>query len=71
MSEKKISYTNRTFDEYRNSLIAFAKQYYPDIANDFNDASVGSWLIDMVAAVSDNLGYHIDRVYNETNIDSA
>ena len=71
MSEKKISYTNRTFDEYRESLIAFAKQYYPDIANEFNDASVGSWLIDMVAAVSDNLSYHIDRVYNETNIDSA
>ena len=64
MSEKKISYLNRTFEDYRDSLISFAKQYYPDIANDFNDASVGSWLIDMMAAVSDNLSYHIDRVYN-------
>ncbi len=71
MSEKKISYLNRTFEDYRDSLISFAKQYYPDIANDFNDASVGSWLIDMMAAVSDNLSYHIDRVYNETNINSA
>ena len=71
MSENKISYLNRTFEDYRDSLISFAKQYYPEIANDFNDASIGSWLIDMVASVSDNLSYHIDRVYNETNIDSA
>lgn len=71
MSEKKISYTNRNFDDYKNSLREYIKRYYPDIANDFNDASVGSWLIDLVAAVSDNLSYHIDRVYNETCIDSA
>lgn len=71
MSEKKISYTNRTFEEYKESLKSYIKEYYPEIANDFNDASIGSWLIDLVAAVSDNLSFHIDRVYNETNINSA
>ena len=71
MSEKKISYLNRNFDDYKNSLVEFTKKYYPNVAESLNDASIGSWLIDMVAAVSDNLSYHIDRAYNETNIETA
>ena len=71
MSEKKISYLNRNFDDYKDSLIEFTKKYYPNVAESLNDASIGSWLIDMIAAVSDNLSYHIDRVYNETNIETA
>ncbi len=71
MSEKKIPYTNRTFEEYRESLLNNVKAYYPAIADKFDDAAIGSWLIDMVASVADNLSFHIDRVYSETNIDSA
>ena len=71
MSEKKISYLSRNFDDYKDSLVEFTKKYYPNVAESLNDASIGSWLIDMVAAVSDNLSYHIDRVYNETNIETA
>ena len=71
MSEKKISYLSRNFDDYKKSLLEFTKKYYPEIADGLNDASIGSWLVDMVAAVSDNLSYHIDRVYGETSIDSA
>ena len=71
MSEKKISYLNRTFDDYKNALKDFSRKYYPDMAVDYSDASIGSWLIDLNADVADNLSYHIDRVYQETNIDSA
>lgn len=71
MSEKKISYLSRNFDDYKESLVEFTKKYYPNVAESLNDASIGSWLIDMVAAVSDNLSYHIDKVYGETNIETA
>ena len=71
MSEKKISYLSRNFEDYRQSLLQYVKKYYPAIADKFDDASIGSFLIDLVAAVSDNLSYHIDKVYQETNIDSA
>ena len=71
MSEKKISYLNRNFEDYRSSLLNYVKMYYPSISDKFDDAAIGSWLIDMVASVSDNLSFHIDKVYNETNIDSA
>ena len=69
--EKKISYLNRNFHDYRDSLLGFTKQYYPELEEEFNDASIGSWLLDVVANIGDNLSYHIDRVYQETNIDSA
>jgi hypothetical protein len=71
MSEKKISYLSRNFEDYRQSLLEYVKKYYPTIADKFDDASIGSFLIDLVAAVSDNLSYHIDKVYQETNIESA
>ena len=69
--EKGISYLNRTFDDYKNALKDFSRKYYPDMTTEYSDASVGSWLIDINADVADNLSYHIDRVYQETNIDSA
>lgn len=69
--EKKISYLSRSFDDIRKELISFSKKYYPELSDNFNDASVGAWLIDMMSAVGDDLSYHTDRMYQETNIDSA
>ena len=71
MSEKKISYLSRTYDDYKNSLIELTKKYYPEIADSLTDASIGSWLIDIVSVVGDNLSYYIDKAYNETNLESA
>lgn len=69
--EKRISYLNRTFEDYKDALIEFSERYYPDLNTSYDDASVSSWMIDLVADVSDNLSYHIDRVYQETNLESA
>ena len=71
MNENKISYLSRTFEDYKKSLKEYIGQYYPQIASDLNDASIGSWIIDMVAAIGDNLSYYIDKTYNETNLESA
>lgn len=71
MSNKRISYLNKNFDDYKASLIDYIGQYYPQIVSDLNDASVGSWMVDMVASVADNLSFYIDKAYNETNIDTA
>lgn len=71
MSQKKINYLNRDFESVKDELIKFSNQYYPELADDFNDSSVGAWFIDLVSAVGDELAYHTDRMYQETNIDSA
>ena len=41
MSNKKINYTNRDYEAIKSELIGFSKKYYPEITDDFNDASVG------------------------------
>lgn len=69
--EKHINYLNRTFEDIKGELIKFSNMYYPEVADDFNDSSIGAWFIDLVAAVGDDLSYHTDRMYQETNIDSA
>ena len=71
MSQKKINYLARTFSDYRAELINFSNKYYPELSDDFNDSSVGAWFIDLVSSVSDNLSYHIDRMYQETNPNTA
>ena len=68
---KKINYFSRNFADCRTELINFVRQYYPEIFNDFNDASVGMMLIELNAAVSDLLSYHTDRMFQETQVDYA
>lgn len=71
MAEKRISYTVRDFAAIRQELIDFTRRYYPDLIGNFNDASVYSVLMDMNAAVTDNLHYHIDRSIQETVLEFA
>jgi hypothetical protein len=66
-----ISYTNRDYASIRNDLINYVKVYYPDTYKDFNEASFGSLMFDMVAYVGDILSYYIDYQTNETFIETA
>ena len=69
--EKHINYLSRDFESIKEELIKFSNQYYPELSDDFNDSSVGAWFIDLVSAVGDDLSYHTDRQFQETNINSA
>jgi hypothetical protein len=68
---KKISYATRDFAGLREELVNLTKQYYPDLVTNTNDASIFSVLLDLNAAVTDNLHFHIDRVWQETMLDFA
>jgi hypothetical protein len=68
---KKISYAVRDFAGLRQELVNMTKEYYPDLIKNTNDASIFSVLLDLNAAVSDNLHFHIDRVWQETMLDFA
>jgi len=71
MANKKISYTVRDFQSIRTELINFVRTYYPDLLSNVNDASVFSVLLDLNAAVSDNLQFQIDRSVQETVLQYA
>ena len=71
MSDKKISYGVRDFQSIRTELLNYVRTYYPDLINDFSDASIFSVFLDLNAAVADNLHYHIDRSLQETVLQYA
>ena len=71
MANQGINYTARNFADIRAELINMVRQYYPDIFNDFNDASVGMMLLELNAAVGDMLSVNTDRMFQETQIDYA
>jgi hypothetical protein len=66
-----VNYTSRNFADIRTDLVNMVRQYYPDIFNDFNDASVGMMLLELNAAVGDMLSFNTDRMFQETQIDYA
>jgi hypothetical protein len=68
---KKISYATRDFAGLRQELVNLTNDYYPDLIKNTNDASIFSVLLDLNAAVADNLHFHIDRVWQETMLDFA
>ena len=71
MAEKKISYTVRDFQGVRTELINFTRAYYPDLVQNFNDAGIFSVMLDLNAAVTDNLNFQIDRSIQETVLQFA
>lgn len=71
MANKKISYTTRDFQSIRTELVNFTRTYYPDLIDNFNDASIFSVLVDLNAAVTDNLHFNIDRSVQETVLQFA
>lgn len=71
MANTGINYTSRNFADIRADLVNMVRQYYPDIFNDFNDASVGMMLLELNAAVGDMLSFNTDRMFQETQIDYA
>ena len=68
---KKIDYFARNFSDVRTELFNFIKKYYPDTFQDFNDASIGTMLVELNAAVSDMLSFQTDRMFQETQLDFA
>lgn len=70
-TRKEINYLNKTFGDYRQSLIDFAKVYFPDSYNDFNESSPGMMFIEMASYVGDVLGYYIDTNFRENLLQYA
>lgn len=68
---RKIDYSAREFTEIRNELINYVKHYYPDQLTNVSDSGLFSVLLDINAAVSDNLNFHIDRSIQETYLQFA
>lgn len=68
---RNISYTGKNFDDFRNQLIEFAKNYFPDSYSDFSEASPGMMFIEMASYVGDVLSFYGDIQLQETFLEYA
>jgi len=62
---KQINYLSKTFSDFRQNLIEFAKAYYPNSYSDFNETSPGMMFIEMASYVGDVLSFYIDNAFKE------
>ena len=69
--KKEIDYLGRDFRDIRQNLIEFAKSYFPNSYNDFNEASPGMMFVEMAAYVGDVLNYYVDNQFRETLLNQA
>lgn len=68
---KDIRYINRDFTQLKESLISFAKTYFPNTYKDFSPAAPGMMFIEMASYVGDVLSYYTDYAFKEGLIQSA
>ena len=66
-----INYTSRDFASIKQDLINYAQKYYPEAYRDFNEASFGSLMVDMVSYIGDMLSFYIDYQANESFLETA
>ncbi len=62
---KQINYIAKTFTDFRQNLIEFAKAYYPNSYSDFNETSPGMMFIEMASYIGDVLSFYIDNQFKE------
>tara|TARA_R110001583_G_scaffold25807_5_gene93376 strand:- start:328 stop:2187 length:1860 start_codon:yes stop_codon:yes gene_type:complete len=69
--KKDVKYLNKDFAQFRQNLVNFAKNYYPDTYQDFNESAPGMMFMEMAAYVGDVLSYYTDTSFRESLLSSA
>ena len=69
--KKDVKYLNKDFAQFRQNLINFAKNYFPDTYQDFNESSPGMMFMEMSSYVGDVLSYYTDASFKESLLSSA
>lgn len=67
----EINFTSFDFDTIKQSLVDYARLYYPEQFNDYIQSSEFIMLIEMFAYVAEQLSYRIDMVAHENFITTA
>lgn len=63
---REVKYINKDFSEFRDTLIDYAKYYFPDTYKDFNESSPGMMFIEMASVIGDVLSFYGDVQLQES-----
>ena len=70
-SNRDINYLSKDFDSIKADLMDYVRRHFPSDWRDFNEASGGMALLELIAYVGDILSFNIDRQVNEAYINRA
>ena len=70
-NKKEINYLGKDFSQFRDNLVEFAKAYFPNTYNDFNESSPGMMIMEMSSYIGDVLSYYTDYQFKETLLQEA
>lgn len=70
-TKREIKYLNKDFSQFRENLIEYAKNYFPNTYNDFNESSPGMMFMEMASYVGDVLSYYTDNQLKESFLQFA
>ena len=68
---RDINYLSKDFDSIKSDLVDYVKRQFPNDWRDFNDASGGMAILELMAYIGDILSFNIDRQVNEAYINRA
>jgi len=68
---KDISYLGKDFNRFKQNLVDFVKQYFPNDYTDFNESSPGMIFLEMASYVGDVLSYYTDSNLKESLLTQA
>jgi len=63
---RDIKYLNKDFSSFRDNLIQYAQNYFPQTYSDFNESSPGMLFIEMASYIGDVLSYYTDNSLKES-----
>jgi hypothetical protein len=65
MADNKVSYLNKTFSDFKTTLVNYAKTYFPNTYNDFSDANPGALFIELASYIGDVTSFYTDTQIQE------
>jgi len=64
--DKDVTYLNKDYNSFKNQLINFAENYFPENFNDFSEGNPGMMFLEMAAYVGDVLSFYTDTQLQES-----
>lgn len=63
-----VQYLDRDFDQTRSRLLEYIRQNFPETYQDFNEASSGMMLVELMAYATDILNFYVDHQVRERTL---
>ena len=63
---REVKYVNKDFADFRSALISYAKNYFPNTYQDFNESSPGMMFIEMASYIGDVMSFYGDVQLQES-----